>query len=67
MSVMRLLLLTVRVHKADEVSEVRLWERLMSWMRWVWLIMKRLLRSERLMSDIVLDEDCEVNKSDKVK
>ena len=54
------------MHKGDEVSDVNLWKILMmSWMRSVSLIMKRLVRSEKMMSDVVLDEDCEIHLADK--
>ena len=45
------------VHKDDEFSEVRLVGEIVSWMR---LIMMRFMRSERLMRNEELDEDCEI-------
>ena len=63
-SVTRLLLVTVRCTMLMRLMRSDFWERFMiSWRR-VRLIMKRLVRSERLMSNVKLDENCEVHQAD---
>ena len=52
------------MHKADEVSEVRLVGETDDKLDDVRLIMMRFVRSEKLMSDDELDKDCEVHQAD---